>query len=81
MLASLLVPAPAAKDKGLPIRGGRQAEGGLEGWRATSPLRLTSSSQSLCCLFLATSRAVSPALFTVKGKSRDHGQNQGDVEV
>lgn len=27
------------------------------------------------------SRAVSPASFAVKGKSRDHGQNQGSFEV
>lgn len=40
MLASLLVPAPAAKDKGLPIREGRQAEGGLSGSLATQTHQL-----------------------------------------
>lgn len=73
------MPAPAAKSKGLPCM---RADRVRKGWRAASVLELTSSSHSLWHFFLAMSRAVSPASFTVEGnKPRDNSQSQGSLEV
>lgn len=55
------------------VRAQRRARKG----QGTPPsLDLTSSSHSLCCFFLAMSRAVSPSSFTVRGQVRSLSQGQ-----
>ena len=73
-------PAPAAKNKALAVQKVRGSAERQKGSGAPSPsLDLTSSSHSLCCFFLAMSRAVSPASFTVRDKVRGHGQGQRGI--
>lgn len=70
-------PAPAANNKVLAVQRVRGSAERQKGSGASPPfLDLTSSSHSLCCFFLAMSRAVSPASFTVRGKVKGHGQGQ-----